>query len=151
MQPILNGPPGVILLMFIAAMAAYLRLVSSTARDKIENILAGKDVLWPPSDPDTVERLRILDRTRHTVMVVTHVFFALALLAATRLFFVVAYPDPLTSGLLWFIDFLLTAVIAASIAAMWVSHTWNRTKDDQLFQRMRPRAEILRQQSAARS
>jgi hypothetical protein len=64
MTPYLSGPPGTILLMFVVAVAAYLRQVSSTARDKIESILAGKETLWPIEEPHTAERLKILENTR---------------------------------------------------------------------------------------
>src|SRR5690242_16681820 len=101
MQPLLNGPQGFIFLMFVAAMAAYLRLISATARDKIELILAGKDNLWSLDNGFTRERLKILRTTRKAIRRVTHLYFFLAVAAGLRLCVLAVKPEARGAYIYW--------------------------------------------------
>lgn len=115
--------------MFVAAMAAYLRLVSTTARDKIEAILAGKDALWSLDYSYTRERLKILGRTRTAIRWVTHLYFFLAFMAASRLCVLAAKPG-IDNTCIYYWDLSLVGMLAISLGAMWLLHIYNRHRDD---------------------
>jgi hypothetical protein len=50
-HPVLSGPAGFTLVAIVVALAAYLRLVSATARAQIERIISGEDRFWIVGKP----------------------------------------------------------------------------------------------------
>jgi len=139
--PILSGPPGFILLMFVAAMAAYLRQVNATARDKIESIRSEKKILWPFAKmlPHSEERLKLLEATRNKIKWVTHVFFALAVVVGLRLFWATLAPLwEVSDSLFWMrlADLLLVTIVTVTLLAMWCMHSVSRKKDDRIHELM---------------
>ena|SRR5207248_11377773 len=146
MLPYLNGPPGVIFLMFVMAMAAYLRQVSATARDKIELIEADKESLWPCGDDHTTKRLEILQRTRYVIKVVTIIYFVIAFFVGLRLCLWIISPilPHFGRGLFGLSDLVLVSVVIVSVAIMGFLHWYSRKRDDAVFEQMLRQAPILR-------
>lgn len=145
LDPVLSGVPGFALLALVVALAAYLRQVSATARDKLEEIFADRNALWKRENDDwTLERVRILSRTRNIIKIVTHVFFGLGTLVGARVC-VFALAPKLNNAVLYWLDFALIATVAVSVFGMWIAHAINRSADDANFEEMmRAKPELKR-------
>ncbi|MGJ4969783.1 MULTISPECIES: hypothetical protein [unclassified Bradyrhizobium] len=145
LDAVLSGTPGFTLLALVVALAAYLRQVSATARDKLEEIFADRNALWKRENDDwTLERVRILSRTRNIIKIVTHVFFGLGTIVGARVC-VFALTPKLNNAILYWLDFALIATVAFSVFGMWIAHTVNRSADDANFEEMmRAKPELKR-------
>jgi hypothetical protein len=139
MDAILSGAAGFSLIAIVIALAAYLRSVSAEARNKIENIIAGKESLWPitkPIEAHTKERIRILNRTRNLIRWMTHVFFVFAVFVGARLCLAVATPHLNNAGV-YAADIGFVAFLTLCILFMWIAHRYNRDADDANFEEMK--------------
>jgi hypothetical protein len=151
--PILDGPPGFVVLALIVALAAYLRAVSTGADELITKIKSEKLDLFPYDGKKTLEeqqdhtraKLRLLDNTRVYVAKVTPAMFFLMVFVAFRIFlYALSRVDQdqlphfglglrsffLSSGFLRGFDLGLCIAILGLIIALFLLHRAARSNDD---------------------
>lgn len=151
---ILSGPPAFILLATLFGLAVYLRQVSLSAHEHIEEIETDRK---PESYPRLIEgrpaphteaMLQHLRSTRSKLRWVTLVVFGLILFLSVRIFWyalLVAYPCDPPSFLNWLyiiderlyqVDLWFAAILILFVGSMFLMHWLARRRSDQIHEQM---------------
>jgi hypothetical protein len=143
--PILNGPPGFVVLALVFAVAAYLRQVNSSTLDLSDKIRGGLVWNFPISIPlptHTKRKLDSLDFTNKILSRVAPVMVWLAIIAALRIVIYSAFALPfgkslslwLNSSLPW-IDFAITSAVFLMFLVLGCVH-WRARRTVDLIRKL---------------
>ena|SRR2546425_11178337 len=136
--PILNGPPGFILLAIVVALGAYLRTVAGAADETYEKTKAS----WPPGQPYTEDRLKNLDNVYTQLKNLTwHIFvFTVVLTVRLALSAVWVIPGVRSKTFDWMLyvwDLLTMIALIVGFVLMWYTHLVTSDEDRRCVNAMR--------------
>jgi hypothetical protein len=148
MPPILNGPPGFVLLALAAGLGAYIRQVYVSASETYDKLNSGElKRLWPLDEQYTKERLYNLIYVQDNLIRVTKLMFFFIIVLSLRLvaYAISAFPAD-TAGILndiripdaalYYWDLGLLVYLAIAFSLMWWTHHQGSKKERQYHKAM---------------
>lgn len=138
-MPVLNGPPGFILLTLAVGLGAYIRQVYLTAGEIYDKVESGQEPLWPRGATYTEGRLRNLLFVQAALRWVTTMMFIFIAASSFRLVLFAANAiDPIVSDEnLKIYDLVLIGYLTVAFLFMWVTHWWSSANEREYHEQMR--------------